>query len=124
MKNFTSTGDIVEVTAPANVSSGDIVAVGGLIGIATGDALSSARVNIKTTGVFELAKTSAQAWATVGLAIYRDNSTGLATSVAAGNKLIGVNLAVAANPSASGTVLLSQPFSLSSAAQVTAEIGA
>jgi len=106
MKNFISTGDIIEVTAPATVASGDIVAIGALVGIATGDAESGAPLNIKTTGVFDLAKTSAQAWATVGLAIYRDSSTGLATTTSSGNTLIGKNIAVAANPSGTGRVVL------------------
>ncbi|MGV8939803.1 MAG: DUF2190 family protein [Allorhizobium sp.] len=106
MKNFKQTGDIIEVTAPATVASGDIVAIGALVGIATGDAASGAKVNIKTTGVFDLDKTSAQAWATVGLAIYRDAATGLATTTASTNPLIGKNIAVAANPSATGLVRL------------------
>lgn len=106
MKNFKQTGDIIEVTAPAAVASGDIVVIGGLAGIAFTDAESGAKLNIKTTGVFELKKTSAQAWSTVGLAIYRDASTGLATTTSSGNALIGKNVAVAANPSAVGLVRL------------------
>ena len=106
MKNFRQNGDIIEVIAPATVVSGDIVAIGGLVGIANTDAASGAKLNIKTTGVFELAKTSAQAWATVGLAIYRDASTGLATTTSSGNTLIGKNIAVAANPSGTGLVRL------------------
>lgn len=120
MKNFTQTGDIVTVTAPANVSAGELVAVGGLVGVAVTDALSGAPVEIKTSGVFELAKTSAQAWASVGLTIYRDASTGLATTTASTNPPIGVNLAVAANPSATGTVRLNGVFGLPSAAQMDA----
>lgn len=120
MKNFIQTGDIVTVTAPADVASGDIVAVGGLVGIAVTSALSGKPVNVKTSGVFELAKTSAQAWASVGLTIYRDASTGLATTTAASNPPIGVNLAVAANPSATGTVRLNGVFGLPSAAQMDA----
>lgn len=120
MKNFIQTGDIVTVTAPANVSAGELVAVGGLVGVAVTDALSGAPVEIKTTGTFELAKTSAQAWASVGLTIYRDASTGLATTTASTNPPIGVNLAVAANPSATGTVRLNGVFGLPSAAQMDA----
>ena len=124
MKNFIQPGDVVTVTAPAAVSAGDLVAVGALIGVAATGVASGAEVEIRTSGVFDLAKTSAQAWSTVGLAIYMDASTGAATTVATGNKLIGVNVATAANPSATGKVLLTRPFALSSAAQVTAEIAA
>jgi len=120
MKNFLQTGDIVEIIAPANVKSGDLVAVGGLVGVACADAESGKPVNVKTSGVFELAKTSAQAWSSVGLTIYRDASTGLATTTASTNPPIGVNLAVAANPSATGTVRLNGVFGLPSAAQMDA----
>nr|CAD6606410.1 hypothetical protein RKHAN_01867 [Rhizobium sp. Khangiran2] len=104
MKNFISTGDIITVTAPANVSSGDLVIVGTLAGVAVTDAASGAPVEIMTAGVFELAKTSAQAW-TVGAAIYA-TSAGVATTVSTDNTLVGKAVAVAANPSATGIVWL------------------
>lgn len=56
-------------------------------------------------GVFDLPKTSAQAW-TVGAKIYWDSANGLATTTASGNSLIGTALAAAANPSATGRVRL------------------
>ena len=123
MKNFVQNGDIVTVTAPANVASGDLVIVGGLIGIAATDALSGAPVEIKLTGAYELPKTSAQAWATEGLAIYWDADPGEATTVATGNVFIGVNIAVAGNPSATGIVRLGA-IGVPSGAQITAEITA
>lgn len=105
MKNYISTGDIVEVTAPAAVSSGGIVVVGKLVGIAVTDAASGTPVNIKTSGVFEVAKTSAQAW-TVGAAVYT-TSAGVATTTATDNTFIGHAVAAAANPSGAGRVRLS-----------------
>jgi predicted RecA/RadA family phage recombinase len=120
MKSFVQTGDIVEVTAPATVASGDLVAVGDIVGVACTDAASGAKVNIQTAGVFNVNKTSAQAWASVGLTIYRDASTGLATTTAGTNPPIGINLAVAANPSATGLVRLNGVFGLPSAAQMAA----
>lgn len=104
MKNFISTGDIVEVIAPANVKSGDLVEVGKLVGIACTDALSGAKVNIKTTGVFTVKKVSAQAW-TVGAPVYV--AAGEATTTASTNTPIGHAMAIAANPSATGVVRLS-----------------
>lgn len=104
MKNFISSGDIVEIVAPTVVKSGDIVVVGSLVGIACADAASGAPVNIKTTGVFEVAKTSAQAW-TVGADVYA-TSAGVATTVSTSNTYLGKALAVAANPSARGIVRL------------------
>lgn len=120
MKSFIQTGDIVTVTAPATTAAGDLVAVGDIIGVACTDAASGAEVEIKTTGVFAVKKTSAQAWASAGLTIYRDASTGLATTTAGSNPPIGVNLATAANPSATGTVRLNGVFGLPSAAQMAA----
>lgn len=106
MKNFIQSGAIVTVAAPAAVSSGDLVLVGALFGVASTDAASGDPVEIATRGVFELPKTSAQAW-TQGALIYRDASTGLATTTASGNTLIGHAVAAAANPSATGAVRLS-----------------
>ena len=107
MKNFINDGDTVEVVAPYVVASGAGALVGSLFGIAVANAANGAPVSLKTTGVFDLAKTSAQAW-TQGVPIYWDNSTRLATTAAAAgaNKLIGSADAVAANPSAVGRVLL------------------
>lgn len=118
MKNFIQTGDVITVTAPADVSAGDGVLVGDIFGVAVTDAKSGAAVEIKTTGVFEMAKTNAQAWAAVGTALYWDNSGKLVTSTAGTNKLIGVNVATAANPSGTGTVRLNGIFSAPSVAQM------
>lgn len=105
MKNFIQPGDIVTIPAPADVASGAGVLAGTLFGVAEIDAVSGDDVSIATTGVFDLAKVSAQAW-TVGAAIYWDNTAKLATTVATSNTLIGKATAAAANPSAVGRVRL------------------
>lgn len=106
MKNYIQPGHTVTVTAPAAVSSGDLVNVGLLVGVAVHDAESGADVEIQTRGVFDLAKTSAQAWS-VGDAIYMNPSSGNATTATAtGNIFIGVAAAAAANPSETGKVRL------------------
>ena len=105
MQNYIQPGDVVTVAAPAAVSSGDGVLVGTLFGVAAFDADSAANVEIKTRGVFELAKNSAEAW-TVGIAIYWDNTNKVVTSTSTSNTLIGKALAVAANPSGTGIVRL------------------
>ena len=104
MKNFIQTGSIIGVVAPADVQSGDLVFVGSLFGVANADAVSGAPVEIWTEGVYTLPKASAQAW-TVGAAIYWDGTQ--VTTTATDNVLIGHAVAVAANPSATGTVRLS-----------------
>jgi len=58
--------------------------------------------------VFELPKTSAQAWG-IGDAIYADSS-GIMTTVSSGNTKVGAAIAVAANPSGSGLVRLNDNF--------------
>lgn len=104
MKNYIQDGEVITVPAPAVVASGDVVQVGSLVGIAQAAAESGADVPIVRRGVFELAKTSAQAW-TVGALIYLTPG-GVATTVSTANKLVGVAAAAAANPSATGLVLM------------------
>ena len=106
MKNFISPGDVVEVTAPYDVLSGAGCLVGSLFGIAATDALSGAAVNIATRGAFEVKKKSDEAWSSVGAAIYWDNSNKRLTTTSSGNTLVAKNLAVAADPSSTGTVRL------------------
>jgi len=105
MKNFVQNGDVVTVPAPYDRLSGEGALIGTLFGVAQTDVASGDDAALVTRGVFDLPKTSAQAW-TVGAAIYWDNSNKVCTTTASGNTLIGKALAVAANPSATGTVRL------------------
>ena len=91
MKNYVQDGLTIPVIAPANVSAGQGVLIGSLFGIANGDALSGAEVLINVRGVFDMAKTAAQAW-TVGQLIYWSGTA--ATTVVGTNKLIGVCIRV------------------------------
>ena len=106
MKNYIQPGDVVTLTAPADITAGTPISNGLLVGVAITDAANEAPVECATTGVYSLGKTSAQAW-TVGQAIYLIPSTRLVTTATtAGNILIGTAAAVAANPSATGLVRL------------------
>lgn len=105
-KNYIQPGSTVTVPAPADVASGAGVLIGTLFGVAQGAALSGAEVEIKTDGVWEFPKTSAQAW-TVGAAIYWDDTSKVMTTSASSTTLVGKALAVAANPSPTGIVRLS-----------------
>lgn len=96
MKNIHSEGFVVEVAAPADVSSGDVVKVGSLVGVAVTDAASGERVAIRVEGVFALTV----AGATVGDPIYCTPGGGLSTT-ANGNVRCGTALG-------SGLVRLSQ----------------
>lgn len=114
MKNFIQPGVTVTAIAPAGgVASGEGVLIGSLFGVACGNAAEGAEVELVTIGVFELGKTSAQAW-TAGAKIYWDNATKLCTTAAAAgaNALIGVALSAAANPSSTGIVRLNGAFTI------------
>jgi len=107
MKNYVQDGKIITVTAPSGgVVSGQGVLIGaGLFGVAQKTAAQGTPVALVTRGVFTLPKTSAQAW-TVGALIYWDSDPGECTTTSTDNTIIGVAVAVAANPSATGTVLV------------------
>lgn len=100
-KNFIQPGDTVTIPAPAAVTSGGVVIAGAIIGVAQGDAASGASVDVKTSGVWELPKVGADI-ATLGVAIYWNSTSKLATVTASGNTKIGV--AVEAAAASTGTV--------------------
>jgi predicted RecA/RadA family phage recombinase len=91
--------------------SGEGCLVGSLFGVASVAALSTEIVEIAVVGVYDLKKTSLQAW-TVGARIYWDDTAKECTTTASTNKLIGVAVAVAANPTPVGRVRLSANFTL------------
>lgn len=105
MKNFQQKGDVVTLIAPAILASGVGVLVGSLFGITTNAAASGAEVEVLREGVFTVAKNSAEAWA-VGDKVYWDDTAKVFTITNTADALVGVAYAVAANPSATGTVLL------------------
>jgi len=106
MKNFIQEGGTLTVAAPAGgVVSGALVIIGLMVGVATTTQPQGAPVAVKTTGVFEFPKVSAQAW-TVGQAVYWDATAGNLTTTAGSNTLVGYASEPAANPSAVGRVRL------------------
>lgn len=110
MTNFIQKGDTLTLTAPYAVSSGGGALIGSIFGIAAQDVANAASGEFYVgSGVVTHAKTSAQAW-TVGLPIYWDDTNKVMTSTSTSNKLIGVAVAAAANPSATGTVRLNGAF--------------
>lgn len=105
MKNFIQPGEAITLAAPYDLLSGAGAKVGSIFGVAAFDALNGVDVVLQRSGVFSLAKVSAQAWA-VGDPLYWDNSAKLVTNVKGANLYIGKALEVAANPTAKGKVLL------------------
>lgn len=109
MKNYVQDGDTLSLVAPYDRLSGQGMLVGSIFGVAAVDALSGASVEVEVDGVFDLEKVSAQAW-TAGALIYWDDTAKNATSVSTSNKLIGVAVQSAANPSTTGRVRLNGAF--------------
>lgn len=106
MRNFIQKGETLTVSAPYDVASGGGVLVGKLFGIACFDAKAGDDVEIKRTGVFDHAKTAAQAW-TVGADVFWDNTAKVFTTTSTGgNTLVAKAVAIAANPSDIGRVVL------------------
>jgi predicted RecA/RadA family phage recombinase len=105
--NFIQPGQVLTLTAPAGgVTSGTGRLIGALFVIALHDAPEGAPFEGQCTGVWELPKTSAQAW-TEGAAIYWNGTAATTADGSGSNTLIGHAAAAAANPSATGKVRLS-----------------
>ena len=104
-RNYIQPGKILTLTAPYDRASGEAALIGTIHGVALGTVASGAQADFAVDGVFELEKTSAQAW-TEGALIYWDNTNKVCTTTASGNKVLGVAIAAAANPSSTGTVRL------------------
>jgi predicted RecA/RadA family phage recombinase len=103
--NFVQPGDIVEFTMPEDVTTGRGVLIGALVGVALVTAASGARANVALSGVFNVTKTSAEAWAE-GAAVYWDDTAKEFTTTATDNTLAGHAAVAAANPSATGRIRL------------------
>lgn len=104
--NYVQPGKVLTLLAPYDRTSGQGALVGNIFGISTKTVLSGVASEFAVTGVWSLAKTSAQAW-TQGQKIYWDNTNKRADGTAtAGFRFIGFATDIAANPSSTGTVKL------------------
>lgn len=108
MQNLVQRGKVITLTSPYSVTSGNGVLVGSIFGVATTDVANGVKGEFQLTGVFTLPKTSALAIA-VGDLIYWDDTAKVVNKTNT-NKLIGVAVSVAANPSASVDVRLNGAF--------------
>ena len=110
MRNYIKSGDVLPLTAPSGgVVSGDAYLFGTMLVIATTSAAVGEQFEGRTVGVYDVPKVSAQAW-TVGARIYWDNTAFNFTTTVGSNTLVGVAVAPAANPSATGRVRLNGSF--------------
>jgi len=98
MNNYIQQGDILEVVTPAaGYTSGVLYFQGALFGVAVLTTTSGEYNQLKTRGVFELAKAASQAWA-IGDPIHWD----IANAVASKDPTVGPRIGQAANVVANG----------------------
>ena len=103
MKNFVQSGDTVSFTAAADTLSGAPVLIGSLFGVAVADVKNGDPGEMMLSGVFDLPKTTGQAW-TIGQLLYWSGTA--VTNVASTNKLIGAALSASASGDTTGRVRL------------------
>ncbi|MCO5730087.1 DUF2190 family protein [Rhizobium sp. SSA_523] len=109
MRNFIQPGKVLTMVAPTGGAvSGKFYKIGAIFGVAAISAAEGEQFELATGEVYELPKTSAEAW-TAGDVIYA-TSAGIMTTVATSNTKVGVAVADAANPSGSGLVRLNDNF--------------
>jgi predicted RecA/RadA family phage recombinase len=113
MNNKIQNGDTLTMVAPYDVASGGGFQVGAIFAVAAVAALLGAAVEGVREGVFTLPKTAAQAWAQ-GDKIYWDNVNKRCDSDSTVGLLIGAAAVNAANPSATGDVVLTSSIPSSS----------
>lgn len=106
MKNYVQPEEIVEFTAPGGgVTAGTGVKIGDVLVIAMDTVAAGLKFRGLLKGVVDHAKLSAQAW-TEGAQVNWDDTNKRFTTVTTGNYRAGVAAAAAANPTATGKVLL------------------
>lgn len=104
MRNFRQEGDVLDLDPGATVAAGTGRLFGAaLFGVAAVDAVSGTASSFVTSGVVEIAKTSALAIA-VGDVLYWDATNAVVNKTTSGQRAVGVAVAAAANPSS--TVLM------------------
>lgn len=109
MNNYIQPGNVITVIAPYALTSGMLVQVGSIVGVATADALISTPAEIAVTGVVTVAKTSALAIAPGDL-VYLDDTNHVVNKTSSAQKIVGVAVSTAANPSATVDVRLNGAF--------------
>jgi predicted RecA/RadA family phage recombinase len=105
--NYIQPGDVIEaVAASGGITAGQGMLVGAaLFGVALNTAAEGAPVQLKRSGLFTMAKTSALA-ITAGDVLYWDATNKVVNKTTAGQRAVGVALAGAANPSATVQMLV------------------
>jgi predicted RecA/RadA family phage recombinase len=119
MKNYIQPGDYgLPIIAPAALTGGELVVLGAIIGVASCDAAAGASVAIAVEGVYDLAKTPADAMAQGDTA--KVTVTGnIGTVAVAGTVSIGWVVQAAAAGSTTARVRLTPAQRSALSAQIT-----
>jgi len=105
MENFVQQGSRLTYLngTSVDIDSGDVVLLTNRIGIAVVDIEADDSGEVQIEGVFELTKTTGQAW-TVGQQLYWDATNSAVTTTAGANQAAGVAAEIVASATATGNV--------------------
>ncbi len=106
MRNFIEKGDVITVTAGADITSGTAFLVGDLLAVAITSAVSGNQLACSICGVYELPKAAGAI--SQGVKIYWDDTAKNITTTSTNNKQIGY--AWTAQLSGDATVFVKLPF--------------
>jgi predicted RecA/RadA family phage recombinase len=81
MKNFVQPGNVLTITASADLTSGQLVKFGDLVGVAVGDIANGTKGAVSVTGVYEVPKKQADTVG-AGQALYFETGQGRLTTSA------------------------------------------
>lgn len=106
---FVHDGGTIDYTPGAAVAAGDVVVIGELVGVAKSPIAANALGALAVKGVFDFAKATGGGTAiSAGANCYWDDTNNVATTTAAGNKLIGKCVEAAADADATVRVRMLQ----------------
>jgi predicted RecA/RadA family phage recombinase len=107
MKNYIQKGETMDVVLAGTKVAGDPLVVGSLVGVLKSGGVNGDTVTLSLKGVFEIAKTAAQAAAKGAIYYWDDTAKKVSTSDGSGANLkIGYAFEAAAGADATAQVLL------------------
>lgn len=106
---FVHEGKTIDYTPAADIALGEVVVQGDLVGVAVRPIAANTLGSLAVTGVFDFAKaTGVGTGIAAGASGYWDNTNNVATTTAAGNKLLGKVVKAAADADTAVRVRLMQ----------------
>ena len=106
MKNYIQHGEVITITAGADITGGSMVVVGSLVGIAVRDIANGANGEVSLEGVYEVGKEADDI--AIGAKLYYKSSTGTVTTTATSNTFAGYAFAAAGTAATTVQLKLAQ----------------